>query len=74
MNVVTREIYVGQEAIDAAKARGEKIIELSNGIAKEMVSIEEAQERLGRQESIKRAFSMPQLTYKEVAEMERDRF
>jgi hypothetical protein len=68
MNVITREIYVGQEAIDAAKARGETVIELSDGIVKHLVSLEEAQARLDGQEAIKRAFALPQVSYREVME------
>lgn len=54
MNVDTKRIYIGQEEIDAAKARGENIIELSDGITKQMYSIEQAQ-------ALARPRSMPKL-------------
>jgi hypothetical protein len=47
MNAETGRIYYGVEAIEAAKERGEKIIELSPGVARQLTASEELVARLG---------------------------
>jgi hypothetical protein len=42
MNEVTRVIYHGEEEIAAAKARGEKLIEISPGVCRQLSEIEAA--------------------------------
>lgn len=62
MNVDTRQIYVGTEEIEAAKERGENLIELSDGITKQMYSIEQAQ-ALAKRSKLHRRPHVPMRAY-----------
>lgn len=63
MNANTWEIYVTQQQIDDAKARGAEVIELSDGICSQLYSIEKAQEMLDWKKRLKQSFMLPQVPY-----------
>ncbi len=54
--LATKRIYQGEAAIAAAKARGEKLIEISQAMARQMTASEELAERL----------KIPAQSYKDV--------